>query len=278
MAMRNAVRQILNLPMMGGSQVFLGAPWLPTLLGLAPESWKERIALELLALSPHYFYRTSANRDLGHLEFLQSERARNTGSRQHLIDGVVRPFLRPEFTVLDYGCGPGHLAFAVSASVRSVIACDISSGVLACAGILNRRDNIQYLPVPPNGGLKICDQSVDLVYSFAVIQHVDDTVFQQILCELWRVMRNGARGLCHVVLNGAYGWKTENDWREDRSLKGRAKWAVGLHCFSREPARIIAMAEAVGFSEVHIQPIDVPGLEDDVAHQHLLHFVKHLAG
>jgi SAM-dependent methyltransferase len=269
-----ALKIVLQMANSGGSQVFLGAPWVPLTIKMAPDAWKERIALMWLALSPHYFFRMVANNNLGHLAFLRSEWERNMRSRQLLVDHIVRPHLSPDFTVLDYGCGPGFLAATTSTYARRVIACDVSKGVLECARTLSGRPNLEYLAVLPTGRLDIEDRSVDLVYSFAVFQHIEDTVLQKILDELGRVMKNGAQALCHVVLIGESGWRTEDDWREDRSLAGRAKWVAGLHCFARGPEGIRAMVETAGFCEIALDPIRVPELNDDIAHQHLLRFKK----
>ena len=270
-----ALKIVLQMANSGGSQVFLGAPWVPFTIKIAPDGWRERIALEWLAISPHYFYRTPANKDLGHLEFLRSESKRNARSRHLLVEHIVRPHLNPDFTVLDYGCGPGFLAATASTHARRVIACDISKGVLECAKALNGRPNLEYLAVPPTGRLDIEDQSVDLVYSFAVFQHIEDAVFKKILDELGRVMKNGAQALCHVVLVGASGWRTEVDWREDHSLAGRAKWIAGGHSFARDPVGVRVIVETAGFCEIAIESIRVPTLDDDIAHQHLLRFKKH---
>jgi SAM-dependent methyltransferase len=259
----------------GGSQVFLGAPWIPLTLKMAPGSWRKRIALEWLAVSPHYFYRTPENQHLRRHEFLYSQWEKNIRGRQLIVDHLIRPHLKPEFTVLDYGCGPGFLVASSAKASRRVIACDISKGVLECARTLNAHPNAEYLHVPPTGGLAVKADSVDLIYSFAVIQHIEDAVLQKVLEEMRRVMKSGARALIHVVLHGATGaagWRTETDWRSDHTLAGRAKWLVGLHCFSRDPAAIIGMVAKAGFRDVSVDAINVPNLDDDIAHQHMLSF------
>jgi SAM-dependent methyltransferase len=257
----------------GGSQVFLGAPWVPLSIRMVPRKWRKRIALEWLAISPHYFFRTAHNNNLGHIAFLTSEWERNKRSRQLLADQVVKPYLSPDFTVLDYGCGPGWLAAAASTYARRVVACDISKGVLECARALNARSNLEYLEVHQTGLSEIEDSSVNLIYSFAVVQHVEDDVFQKILDEFQRVLKCGSQVLCHIVLRGGIGWRTEVQWREDRSIMGRTRWVAGLHCFARDSEQVTAMVEASGFCEIVLDPIQLSG-QDDLAHQHLLRFRK----
>jgi ubiquinone/menaquinone biosynthesis C-methylase UbiE len=247
----------------GGTQVFLGAPWVPLTIKLAPDTWRSQIALNWLAVSPHYFFRTPANRSLGRRSFLRSEWERIRISREVLVDHLVRPYLQPHFNVLDYGCGPGLLAVRSAKYVRHVIACDISRGVLECAKTLSGASNIQYLLVPRSGRLDVEAGSVDLVYCFAVFQHLEDAVVRGVLADFARVMKAGAKAVIHVVLSGTTGWKTEADWRMDQSIKGLAKWRFGLHCFSRTREEMMALVTDAGFSEVSFEPIQVPELMND---------------
>jgi SAM-dependent methyltransferase len=116
---------------------------------------------------------------------------------------------------------------------------------------------------------------VDLIYSFAVIQHVTDDVFRSMLGEWRRVLRPGAKVICQAVLN-ADGWKSEAQWRADRSLRGRLRWRFGLHCFSRNRDSLYATVTAAGFSPPEIVAIGalcLP-LNDDIGDQHLCTFTK----
>jgi SAM-dependent methyltransferase len=233
------------------------------------------LALRFLAVSPHYFYRTPLNNELTNREFLISEFRRNAESRRRILHNLLRKNLHFEQTVLDYGCGAGFLARAVSGQVRDVLACDISTGVLECARVLNGAPNITYIPIHRGGLIPVPDASVDLIYSFAVIQHVTDDVFRSVLGEWWRVLRPGAVVICQVVLN-ADGWKSEAQWRADRSLRGRLRWRFGLHCFSRNRDGLYATVTAAGFGPPEIAAIGalcLP-LNDDIDHQHLCTFTK----
>jgi len=261
----------------GGSQNFLGAGWVAGSLKAAPRSWKRPMALRFLAASPHYFYRTKTNERLSTRDFLESEYRRNLDSRKLIIDGLIAGYAQPEFVCLDYGCGPGFLAVAVAPRVARVIACDISPGVLACAGQVNPAPNIEYRPVADNGVIPAKDASIDLVYSFAVVQHVTNEVLRGILNEFRRVMKPGAKAVCHVVLDDAAGWKSESEWRADRSLKGRLKWEVGLHCFSRTRESLQEMIAATDLKLLQLVSIADLGVRlagDDVERQHLCVFAR----
>lgn len=261
----------------GSSQNFLGAGWVGASLGRAPNGWRRALALRYLALSPHYFYRTAANASLTTPEFLESEIVRNRDSRQLIIDALVSNYLKPGFTCLDYGCGPGFLAYAASPQTAKVIACDISSGVLACARIVNPGPNIDYRQIASNGSIPVADETVDLVYSFAVVQHVTDDIFQGILREVRRVLKPEGVAIFHLVLDGQKGWKPESAWRADRSLKGRLKWRFGLWCFSRPKQTVERLVSDAGFRSMQITSIADMGADlhgDDIEQQHLCVFMR----
>jgi SAM-dependent methyltransferase len=259
----------------GGSQNFLGYRWMGGLLSAMPSDWRREMALRCLSLSPHYFYRTPANKALNGRDFRESEASRNSACREVIINDLVRRHLSSGQTILDFGCGPGFLAHAASRFVGKVFACDISPGVLACARILNGAPNIEYIEARQDGGIPLPNASVDLIYSFAVIQHITDDVFQSVLREWRRVLRPGGIVVCHIVVNRA-DWRSERQWQEDRSLRGRLRWQFGLHCFTRLSEQVNAMVTAAGFGSpkiVLIRDLDVH-FEDDVAGQHLCTFGK----
>jgi SAM-dependent methyltransferase len=146
---------------------------------------------------------------------------------------------------------------------------------LSCAEILNGAPNIEYIEALENGGISLADASVSLIYSFAVIQHVTDDAFQSFLSEWKRVLCPGGAVICHIVVNGL-GWKSEREWRDDRTLSGRLKSLFGLHCFTRTPEQVTSRILAAGFDLTEmtvIKNLEVH-FEDDIVGQHLLTFRK----
>jgi len=117
----------------GRSQNFLGAPWVPIALRMTPTSHRVGMAIWLLSLSPHYIY--AKDRD--------AEAERNRRSRAQLTNDLLLPHLRPGMRVIDYGCGAGYMASAVSRFVETVEAVDLP-GVLACARVLNGQPSVIY--------------------------------------------------------------------------------------------------------------------------------------
>jgi len=255
------LRLVLITAASGGSQNFLGARWVAGSLRIVPRRFKRPVALRLLHVSPHYFYRTKANANLANPDFLESEYRRNLESRKLIIDGLISNYLKPEFVCLDYGCGPGFLAQAVAPRVAQVIACDISPGVLVCAETLNSARNIEYRAIAADGEIPAGEGKVDFIYSFAVFQHLTDKVLRRTLHEFKRVMKPGGMAVCHVVIDGTEGWKPESVWREDKTLRGRLKWKIGMHCFSRSPNALEGLISEAGLKLHRIVPISDLGVD-----------------
>lgn len=253
------------------SQTFIGASWVVWLLRLCPKPWRRGLALRVLAWSPHYFYHDIEDdyKQLSHRAFLEREFERNRDSRLKLRDQILSPILKPEYTVLDYGCGPGFLAAAVADQVSQVVAVDVSHGVIECAATINQRDNLRY--ITSSHFDQISNASIDLSYSFAVIQHVTDEVFEQILKNVRRVLKPQGQLAFHVVLQ-EQGWKAQSEWEADESVRGKIKLEYGLNCFSRSEEQFISMLERFGFSDIDIRPVAdlCSGNFDDICQQHFL--------
>ena len=109
---------------------------------------------------------------------------------------------------------------------------------------------------------QLSDQSIDLVYSFAVVQHVTDRVFMDSL-------KPGGTLLFHIALNeGA----SETAWARDKGLRGMIKWTYGLNFFLRTEQQANQLVDSSGFHSVRVLSLkqvcdDDP---DDVFQEHLI--------
>jgi ubiquinone/menaquinone biosynthesis C-methylase UbiE len=262
-------------------QAFIGARWILLLLWITPRRLKRNMALRILSVSPHYFYRefTPEYKNLSLNLFLEAEYKRNRSSREMICTQLLMPFIKPNYQILDIGCGPGFLAKAVARHARTVYACDISLGVLECARILNNAENIKYIYSSETGFNRIEDSSLDLVYSIAVIQHLRECVIKYIFSMASRKLRIGGRCLFQVQLQNVK-WKNENEWVEDKSLTGRLKLKYALNCFARSEGFFREIASQAGLSLVAVHSLsemfDSPF--DDVYYQHLIILSKPHAG
>lgn len=261
----------------GDNQAFIGARWLVILLRVTPGFLKRKVALRIVAISPHYFYRSYRPEYKGMPQklFLEREFERNSTDRQKICDQILVPYLKPNQQVLEVGCGPGFLSKAVSSRVNTLYACDISRGVLACADVINGAPNIRYIYSGESGFAQIADASLDLAYSFAVIQHVREAVIKSLFQVVAKKMRPGGTCLFQVQLDDGK-WKQESEWVNDQSVSGRLRLKYALNFFPRSEKFFQDLAQETGFSVSAVRPVsellDKPF--DDVYYQHLIVLTK----
>jgi cyclopropane fatty-acyl-phospholipid synthase-like methyltransferase len=240
---------------LGGSQNFLGAPWVTASLRLTPSSYKTPVALWLLSLSPHYFYASDR----------QAEARRNSESRRQLAQDLLFDMLRPDMHVIDYGCGPGYMAYAVAANVAGVEAVDVSPGVLACARVLNSARNIEYETVMQFGQGRLV---ADVAYSFAVVQHLTDEGVRVALSLLRRRLRSRGLLLLHFATPDD-GFRTASEWEQDRTVRGRLRMRLALHCFGRSYEEMQRLLDEAGFEVMEIGPLrERTSADPDIASEH----------
>jgi len=242
-----------NLTLGKEPQNFLGAKWIVKILERIPESRKRLWALRFVSMSPHYFINELPEyRKMNKAEILESSFNSVRKSRIDICYKLLNKHFENSFTVLDYGCGPGFTAKIVSDFVKKVYAVDISSGAIACAKILNGADNIEYLQADDNGLNEIPNESVDVVYSFAVAQHLTDEVLDVVLKNCHRKLKKGGKLWLHIQMTNEL-WKTPNDCAEDSSIKGKVKYIYDLHCFGRSAEEYFEIVGSHGFENFSLE-------------------------
>ena len=234
---------------------------------LAPEGRRRALALRILSLSPHYFiyqwerYPTDWRRR----RILSAEDERNRRSRQQIAEHILLPAIAQGDTVLDFGCGPGYLAAGIrSLTGAEVIAVDVSSGTLACAGVLNPGPSYR---LNSDGRLPVREGSVDVVYSIAVFQHLDPGDWPRCFADFARVLRPGGRGICHIAIAD----NAPITYREPGGL--RARYSLRFEEHNSDAVR--SALSAAGFVDIRVERVDgAMSIEDDVARQHIASFRK----
>jgi len=110
-------------------------------------------------------------------------------------------------TVLDFGCGNGAQTFAFAQHKCRIVAADISyRNLQSLSGVASRESLSTILPVLYDGlHLPLGDNSVDLLLSFEVLEHVRNE--SAALHEFSRVMRPGAEAVISVP-NKAWVFET----------------------------------------------------------------------
>ncbi len=249
-----------------GGQNFLGASWPRWFLNSIPGHWRRRWALRLLRLSPHYFFDDDHPRFAGMSrdEFLEAEFEINLESRRDIHRQILARFLEKDFVVVDYGCGPGFLSRAVAPHVLQVYAVDISDGALACGRVLNSAENILYTEATERGLSTIPAGAADLIFSFAVIQHLTEETFKAVLGNCFRLLRKGGRLVFHIQLEDEV-WRPESEVRSRRKLRDRLRFRYGLHCFGGSVEWHRDLVIGAGFRNVQIEGLVPAGGPESLA-------------
>jgi ubiquinone/menaquinone biosynthesis C-methylase UbiE len=248
---------------------FLDRSWISWMFAVTPSALRAPLALRLLSLSPHYWvyqWTTRYPRKTPRQQVLVAEYERNAASRREICDKLLTPLLNREKTVLDFGCGPGFLAKAASAHVNRLIATDISRGVIACAKCLNSAPNLTYVVNESDRLCGIDDSSIDLVYSFAVLQHLLKDQAKVFLSEFLRVVRPGGTIVCHMIL------KEPGEPRaDDPSAGGWLAQRVNLRMVYFTAAEAVQLFQDAGFEDVKIKPVSsLADMEDDIGREQLV--------
>jgi SAM-dependent methyltransferase len=112
--------------------------------------------------------------------------------------------VEPADTVLEIGAGIGRMTHRLAELGGQVIATDVSAEMLARARTnLHGHDNVALVVVPGDGALPVGAGTVDVVFSYIVLQHVATVAAQvRYLNEAIRAMRPGGRLAVQVRASG----------------------------------------------------------------------------
>jgi ubiquinone/menaquinone biosynthesis C-methylase UbiE len=105
---------------------------------------------------------------------------------------ALRPFLVPDATVLDVGCGTGRVMEHLAPWCREVYGVDISEQMVR--GGRERLGHLANVHFHHGNGYDLAgfeDGSFDVVYSIVALQHMPRTVAYNYLLESHRVLREG---------------------------------------------------------------------------------------
>ncbi len=167
---------------------------------------------------------------------------------------------RPQFgTVLDFGCGVGRLCRALASRFERVLGVDVSQAMLTEACAVNadlaniefvRNDNINLDIVP--------DQSVDLLYSNLVLQHMPRERQRAYIAEFSRVVRPG--GVLVFQVPSRHDLRTLKGWlhrllgnrglNRIRRMRHGSEGVMELHCLRRREA--LAMLASTGMTVLDV--------------------------
>ena len=129
-----------------------------------------------------------------------------SSGREHVdhVMAVLRQNFRDNFRPLrslDFGCGVGRVAIPLAQYSESVAAIDISPAMLEEAARNAASQNVRNIEFFRTGELNsIPPQSLDLVHSFLVFQHIPPSSGIAILEECLRKLKPGGLGALHLTI------------------------------------------------------------------------------
>jgi SAM-dependent methyltransferase len=159
-----------------------------------------------------------------HRDAIASEPSLNTTIFRPYVDRMLALYDRP--TLLEAGCGLGQwLYYALEKSNGRVIGLDLTEETLkrvrASKTLAGFEDRIEFV-VGDMRRMPIQDESVDLIFSFGVIEHVLPRDSQKTVREFFRVLKPGGR----LLLATPNLWSAHTITRPILQLLG--KWRVGF--------------------------------------------------
>jgi SAM-dependent methyltransferase len=167
----------------------------------------------------------------------------NTANHEAKVQGhvrLLRPFLTPDTTFLEVGAGDCALPILVAPMIRKAYGLEVSEELTR--GIPNSE---KFQVLLSNGcEVPLPDNTIDVAYSFQVIEHIhpDDVVEQ--LKDLYRVLKPGGLYYC-ITPNRLYG---PND-----ISRAYDREATGLHLKEYSITDLLKLFRKIGFRRVWIE-------------------------
>jgi ubiquinone/menaquinone biosynthesis C-methylase UbiE len=110
---------------------------------------------------------------------------------------VLSKFIKPDFKVVDLGCGIGRVLTFISAKYRI--------GVDVCQEFLDKIKDKDIIKLKTDGrGINIDNNAVDFVYSLMMFQHTSKEDHHFYIEEIYRILRTGGKALIQFPKEGYY--------------------------------------------------------------------------
>lgn len=202
--------------------------------------------------------------------------AQTRGFRRMRDRIVARAKLTPRDRVVDVGAGTGLLALGIAPAVSEVQAVDISAAMtdyLQRQAAKLRLDNLE--PVTATAvDLPLADESATVVVSNYVYHHLSDDDKCSGLAEAFRVLRPGGRIVIgdmmfrpaladersrRIIVSKARAMLRRGPAGLLRLIKNLLRYLTGSWEQPADPEWWREALEAVGFTEVEVQPLEHEG-------------------
>lgn len=241
---------------------FLDRPYFGLVMAMTPKRWKRPLANYLLALSPHYFlpnWEKKYPADWPHARKVAANGREGLAYRKKILQQLIIPHVTPDTHMLDFGCGPGVIAIMSAPHVGKVTAVDVSRGVIAIARALEHPANVEFVANREDRLPFIASGSLDLVFSFVVLQHLTPNQVESFLGEFHRILKPGGKAVLQIKLRGPNQQRHnpgEGDWLHRRTMlrmvfytRPEMRQLLGKSGF--EKYRISILRDFEGFGNEH---------------------------
>lgn len=144
------------------------------------------------------------------------------------------------YATLEIGCGPGRIqkTLADSNMKLKVFGTDISASMISLA-----KKNVKNAQFTANNGKDLKqykNNQFDLVYSFVVFQHIDESIFNAYLKEIYRVLKKdghlvfqiqSSEGLTNYIRPNKHPWHLRRYSREEIFNKLKTNRFINIKIF-----------------------------------------------
>ncbi|HLX87827.1 MAG TPA: class I SAM-dependent methyltransferase [Acidimicrobiales bacterium] len=118
--------------------------------------------------------------------------------KQSVAQTFITPYLGPDVDMLELGPGHGRWTEFMIGRVRSLVLVDLNMTCIeACQQRFGTSDPTVRFEVNDGRTLPVPDHSLDVIWSFAVLVHADQSELDAYLGEFARALRPGGRFLVH---------------------------------------------------------------------------------
>ena len=119
---------------------------------------------------------------------------------ERIVTEVAAPYLGPEVDVLELGCGGGKFSAHLRPRSRHLTCADISADMLArTRAHVGEGSDVAYLQLDGRDFAGVPDASVDLIYSYDVLLHLQPQNVFAYLLDARRILRPGGIFMLHAI-------------------------------------------------------------------------------
>jgi SAM-dependent methyltransferase len=119
---------------------------------------------------------------------------------ERIVTEVAAPYLGPGVDVLELGCGGGKFSAHLRPRTRRLVCADISADMLArTRAHVGDGPDVEYLQLSGRNFAGVPDRSVDVVFSYDVLLHLQPQNVFAYLLDARRILRPGGIFMLHAI-------------------------------------------------------------------------------